>query len=109
MQSDKVTAPPFCFQSVSEGFVEDVIKSVPNKYIAGLDSVPYPVIKFVSTEIAPPLTHCINSSLEECSFPKVLKIASTFPLHKGGSKESFNNYRIIAKTICICKDFRIMH
>jgi exonuclease III len=58
-------------------------------------------------EIALPLTHCINSSLEDCSFPKELKIASTFPLHKGGSKESLDNYRIIAKQSAFAKIFEL--
>jgi hypothetical protein len=69
---------------------------LPNKFIAGLDGIPYTVIKSVANLLVLPLTQCVNSSLEDNTFPNELKVASVFPLHKGGPKDCLDIYRIIA-------------
>ena len=62
----------------------------------GADEVSLKVIKATKTIVTPILTHLINLSLEEGTFPERLKLARVLPLHKGKSKNEPINYRPIS-------------
>ena len=62
----------------------------------GADEVLLKVVKATKTIVIPILTHLINLSLEEGTFPERLKLARVLPLHKGKSKNEPSNYRLIS-------------
>jgi hypothetical protein len=92
---------------VTQKQVLNIINKLPNKQIAGLDGIPYSVIKFVGNILTRPLTQCINSSFEDYIFPNELKLASVYPLYKSGPKDCLDNYRIIAKQSAFAKIFEL--
>ena len=53
-------------------------------------------MKDCAKAISGPLTHLINLSLKSGVVPSDWKVAKVTPIHKGGSKEDFNNFRSIS-------------
>ena len=54
------------------------------------------MMKDAAKEISVPLTYIINLSLKSGLVPEDWKIAKVTPLHKGGTKEDYNNFRPIS-------------
>ena len=46
--------------------------------------------------VSKPLTYIYNTSLENGTFPKEMKIAKVIPLFKAGDKKLFSNYRPVS-------------
>ena len=86
----------FTFRAVSPNEVLKVLKKLKNSKATGIDNIETAVIKLVANEILAPLTHIINLSIENSTFPKLWKQAKVIPLLKKGDPLSPRNYRPVA-------------
>ena len=71
----------FYFSPVVEQDIVGILKSLKNSS-PGWDQIHPKVLKFVSDEIAPPLTYIINLSLISGVFPSSLKLAQVTSIYK---------------------------
>ena len=58
------------------------IRSLSDDCSAGPDNIPTSILKLVSDIIAFPLTHIINTSIQQRNFPNQWKIAKITPIPK---------------------------
>ena len=65
------------------------------KKSSSFDKISNAMLKKVPAMVIP-VTKVINKSLTQAHVPAKFKIAELIPLHKSGSKKSFNNYRPIS-------------
>jgi exonuclease III len=76
----------------------------------GYDSIPTIVLKHCSFLLARPLSHVINLSLKDGTFPEKLKVSLVKPLFKKGDQLICENYRPVALLPVISKIFeRVIH
>jgi hypothetical protein len=61
------------------------------------------MVKFIGREIASPLSHIFNISLETGSFPDQLKKCRVVPIFKSGNQFDVDNYRPISLLSSISK------
>ena len=61
------------------------------------------MLKFIRYEIAKPLAHLFNLSLNNGVFPARLKVSRTVPIFKSGDNTSCDNYRAISLFSSISK------
>jgi uncharacterized protein YlbG (UPF0298 family) len=80
---------------VNETEVEKIIKNLKNAS-AGYDGVHAKVVKASYKEFLTPLTHVMNLSLLQGTFPDTMKIAKVIPLYKSGDHMSISNYRPVS-------------
>ncbi|BHF75518.1 hypothetical protein SprV_0501861400 [Sparganum proliferum] len=59
----------------------------------GPDQIPANVLKELASELARPLLHIFRSSFDRGILPSDWEVANIYPIHKGGSGTSTNNYR----------------
>ena len=71
----------------------------------GHDNISPLVLRFVSSEIAMPLSGMINACLKAGHFPDFLKVARVTPIFKGGDPTQFGDYRPISVLSAISKIF----
>lgn len=70
-----------------------IIKSVSLKNSSGEDGIPCSILKGIIDYITIPLTHLVNLSFQEGTFPSSLKKALVVPIHKRSDKSILSNYR----------------
>ena len=85
----------FSFIPTSQREIIEITNSLSNTS-PGLDDIPIKIIKTVINNIALPLCHIYNSSLNNGVFPKNLKLAKIIPVYKKGEKCKLSNYRPIS-------------
>lgn len=93
------------FSPVTPSEILSIIRNMPNKKSTGIDEIPVSILKACAHQIAEPLSHLINLSLEIGIFPDELKIAIVKPLFKKGDFNSLENYRPISLLTCFSKIF----
>lgn len=76
--------------------IEKVIASLPLKNSRGLDNLSNILICKLKFSIRLPLMILVNKSFYDGVFPKLMKIAKVYALHKGGLKSHLDNYRPIS-------------
>lgn len=86
----------FKFQPVSESYVLNELKSLPDGKATGTDDLPAKLLKMAATSIAGPVAYLINVSLTTGIFPDIWKSARICPIHKGGDTNDPGNYRPIS-------------
>lgn len=87
-----------------------IIKDLKCKRSSGYDGIPTSVVKDCVEQIAVPITHLINSSFNEATFPHLLKISKIIPIHKSGNVQKAENYRPISHLPSFSKIFeRAVH
>ena len=86
----------FKFKPVRPEEVMKLLCSLKNTKSSGVDYINTMTIKLIAKEILPAITHIINLSLTQGSFPSCWKYAKVIPLLKKGDPLSPKNYRPVA-------------
>lgn len=103
------TTTQFKPQFITDKAMSKVLDSFDNKYSAGIDDIPMPIIKCAKDYLIKPLTHLVNSSFISGIFPNKLKVAKVKPLFKHGDSCNVANYRPLSLLSSFSKIFeRIM-
>ena len=84
------------FESVSVNFITKPINKLPSKFCS-LDPIPTSLLKHCVEQVAPIITHIVNSSLRTGVFPDDCKHALVRPILKSG-KHSQNDCSIVVIT-----------
>ena len=84
------------FRPVHPDEVLEIIRNLKNSKSSGLDEVDTYIVKLIAGDILPALTHVINLSIKEASFPTSWKRSKVIPLLKKGDKLDPKNYRPVA-------------
>jgi hypothetical protein len=72
----------FSLKPVHPDEIEKIISSLKSTNSCGLDNIDSYVIKLEKTELVPVITHIINLSISQHTFPVAWKAAKIIPLHK---------------------------
>ena len=83
--------------------VEKKLKELDPGKAQGPDKVPARVLKELSKELALPLTHLFNKSIEDGTIPDDWKAAEVVAIFKKGDKSDPGNYRPVSLTCIVCK------
>ena len=84
------------FKAVDPDDVLEIIKHLKNSKSSGLDELDTYIVKLVASDIVPSITHIINLSIRDASFPTSWKRSKVVPLLKKGDTLDPKNYRPVA-------------
>ena len=84
------------FRPVHPDEVLEIIMNLKNSKASGLDEIDTYIVKLVARDILPAITHVINLSIRDASFPTSWKRSKVIPLLKKGDKLDPKNYRPVA-------------
>ena len=104
----------FLLNPVSCNEIENILNDLKNSR-QSLNCISIPILKEISTVIAPILADLINACFVSGVFPKIFKKALVLPLFKKGSITEISNYRPISilptfsKVIEKCLKVRLTH
>ena len=76
--------------------IEKILLGLKNSNTSGVDFIDTGVIKLVSEDILPAITHLVNLSIKYSEFPLAWKHAKVIPLHKKEDILDPKNYRPVA-------------
>jgi sarcosine oxidase/L-pipecolate oxidase len=93
---DNPNTPDFHINNTGPVHVIDVIKSMQNKKSTDCNHVNMHLIRYVCYEIAVPLAHIFQLSIETGTFPDKFKASRVVPIFKQGDPKICDNYRPIA-------------
>ena len=93
-QNDHIT--PLNLQNTTPEHIIKIVKAFSPKNSADTDGVSSKMIKYIIIEIAKPLAHIFNLSLQSGVFPKQLQLSRVIPIFKSGNKLECDNYRPIS-------------
>ena len=86
----------FRFKPVKQEDVMKIISGLKNSKSSGVDYIDTATLKLVAREILPAITHIINLSISQGTFPTIWKHSKVIPLLKKGDPLSAKNYRPVA-------------
>ena len=90
----------FSLSCVHPNTVREIILGLKNSKSCGVDNIDTYIIKLVIDDILPAVTHIINLSIQQATFPSQYKIAKVIPLLKKADPLEPKNYRPVA-ILCI--------
>jgi hypothetical protein len=93
---DIPNVPEFTINNTGPVHVIDVVKSMQSKSSSDCCNVSMKLVKFVIYEIAVPLAHIFQRSIETGIFPEKFKKSRVVPIFKCGDSRLCDNYRPIA-------------
>ncbi|MGL5405721.1 MAG: RNA-directed DNA polymerase [Propionibacteriaceae bacterium] len=79
-----------------ESEVLNHVKRLKSNCASGHDGVSAQIIKHLASTIVPVLTHLIKIIFETGVYPETFKLALATPIHKGGTRSSVENYRLVS-------------
>ena len=82
---------------------EEIVSLLRNIKSSGFDNVEPYIMREISPQIAPLLSHIFNNSFSTGVVPHQLKIAKVIPIHKNNDPNNFCNYRPISILPCFSK------
>jgi hypothetical protein len=94
---------PLEFGPVTQAEFVTIIENLESKASTDIDGISNKVLKFLKYELATPLVHLFNLSLQNGDFPEKLKMARTVPIFKSGDPTLCDNYRPISLLSSISK------
>ena len=86
----------FNLQSVHPDEILKIISNLKATQSCGLDDINSTIIKLVKHELTPAITHIVNLSIQQKSFPLQWKRAKIIPLHKKDEVIYPKNYRPVS-------------
>ena len=86
----------FKLTPVHPDIVLKIISNLKNSSACGTDEISSGVFKLIKYEITPALTHIINLSISNQTFPSLWKTAKVIPLHKKNETLLPKNYRPVS-------------
>jgi hypothetical protein len=95
--------PEMILGNTTHEHVLKIIQKSKNKHSKDIFGVSSKMIKFIGAEIAKPLAHIFNLSLESGVFPSILKQCRVIPIFKSGNRLDCDNYRPISLLSSISK------
>ena len=90
----------FSLSCVHPDAVRKIILGLKNSKSSGVDNIDTYVIKLMVDDILPAVTHIVNLSIQQSSFPDLYKLAKIIPLLKKDDPLLPKNYRPVA-ILCI--------
>ena len=102
--SKEVTSQ-FAFKPVDSGVVSQVLRKLEPKISCDINGFSPKLLKESSDMILKPLTHLINLSLTQGTFPCELNISRTCPIFKNGCRKDVSNYHPISCLLVLSKVF----
>ena len=90
----------FSLSSVHPDTVKKVILQLKNSKSSGVDNIDTYIIKLMVDDILPAVTHILNLSIQQATFPSLYKMAKIIPLFKKDDQLEPKNYRPVA-ILCI--------
>jgi len=88
--------PDLLLVNTTSEHIKKIIKNFKPKYSCDVDGVSTKMVKYVGAELAIPLSHIFNLSIENGYFPSKLKSCRVIPIFKSGNTDDCDNYRPIS-------------
>ena len=95
LKNTKKPENSFSFRTMCTEEIIEILTKIKPKRSSGADSIPNIVIRAIKCNIAESLTHIINNSFENSTFPQSLKTSKIKPLEKTGNLHYATNFRPI--------------
>ena len=95
--------PPLPNLEISVRGVEKLLKEIDPTKAGGPDEVPCRMLKELSAELAPILTHIFRQSVSTGQLPEVWRRAYVSPIFKSGTVSAAENYRPVSLTCIPCQ------
>ena len=89
----------FCRPTTPEEIVS-LLRNIKSNTSSGFDNIEPHIMREISPQIAPLLSHIFNNSFSTGVVPRQLKIAKVIPIHKNNDPNNFCNYRPISILPC---------
>ena len=86
----------FTLKTVHPDHILKIISGLKNSKAVGLDNINTFILKLVKHELTPAITHIINLSIQQSTFPSGWKYAKVIPLFKSGDHLDPKNFRPVA-------------
>ena len=86
----------FKLAAVHPDTIKKIIKKLKNSKSCGMDNIDTYTIKLMGDDIIPAVTHIVNLSIEQATFPSSYKLAKIIPLLKKDDPLEPKNYRPVA-------------
>jgi sarcosine oxidase/L-pipecolate oxidase len=96
LMPDNPNVPEFSINNTGPVHVIDVVKSMQSKLSNDCNNISMKLVKFIIYEIAVPLAHIFQLSIETGIFPEKFKKSRVVPVYKCGDARICDNYRPIA-------------
>ena len=90
----------FSLSCVHPDAVREIILGLKNSKSCGIDNIDTYVIKLMVDDILPAVTHIVNLSVQQATFPSLYKVSKVIPLFKKDDPLEPKNYRPVA-ILCI--------
>ena len=90
----------FSLSCVHPDTVKKIILSLKNSKSCGIDTIDTYILKLIVDDILPAVTHIVNISIQQSTFPSLYKMAKVIPLFKKDDPLLPKNYRPVA-ILCI--------
>jgi Notch-like protein len=94
---------PLKFGPISQAEFITIIDNLDAKSSNNIDGISNKTLKFLKYELATPLVHLFNLSIQTGEFPNNLKMSRTVPIFKSGDPMLCDNYRPISLLSSISK------
>ena len=83
--------------------IDKIISELKSSKSCGLDDIDSYIIKLARKQLVPAITHIVNLSIQQQTFPKIWKNAKVIQLHKKGDITAPKNYRPVALLAVLSK------
>ena len=100
---DSVPFPSILPINISVNGVQQLLGNLNVHKSTGPDCIPARLLKELSMELAPALSHIFQASLQQGCIPTEWKKANIVPIFKKGNRSLPSNYRPVSLTSICCK------
>jgi len=95
--------PPITSINIDVNGVQRLLQNLNAQKSTGPDCIPARLLKELSLELSPALTHIFQASIQQGHVPTEWKNANIVPIFKKGSHSTPSNYRPVSLTSVCCK------